>query len=1150
MYSNSLARYGLFLLCAAVLIGSGLKAQVSSFPYTENFESQATGSTAYNPTYTFTNQWTNVTGDNSNWTVDIGGTPSTATGPSVDHNPGTATGKYVYFETSGGATGNVCIARSPVFNWASLASPRITFWYHMFGATMGSMHLDLIETYNAAADGSNTGATFVSATSVFTAAHVGSRIRITSGGNVGNYTIAAFVNSTTVTLATVPAGDLTGQSFVHERVTADIVSGWTDNQDVWQRRRVAIGSLLNGGGSVQQFQFDIRGIQGTSFTSDMAFDDVTVDDSPAVEVQPLALVTPVSAGTLSGAETITISVRNNGTAAQSNIPVSYTMNGGTTVSETMAGPIAPGATAQHVFATTQNMSADGAYSFVITTAQPSDGDTTNDTLNTNVFNSFTAPYSTDFESGAGGWTVYGTTTFALGTPAATVINSAYSGTNAWVTNLTGLYNDNENGGVIGPAIDLSAYTAADPWVFIRVWWNSEFSWDGTVLQSSINNGASWQNVGTFGDPNNWYTDNSVAGNPGGQQEAWSGRVASGNGSNGWVLARHQLTGLGGQSNVLFRVAFGSDGTVTDEGNGFDDIFIGSPQEMNLLRGATAIASAGTDNTDIQTTGSNLVYTIQNLGENVLTMTGTAPDYVVVTAGTNISTLNVSVQPSQNINGGASSNFTINVVPVGAGAYDFTVSIANTDFDENPYTFTVSGNAVANFAPTLRPATGTSFSGAAGGPFTLALNPGQALSTADLELFDADGDPIDLNSITIATAPTGITAPSLAAAIASGTVISFTGSADATNASGDYVYTFDIDDNISAAVQITVTITINNIAPTHTPATGITGTGATGNAYTAAVALGAAGAVSIATIADQNTSQTHSVTGTTPTGAPGGSSLTWTFAVVGSSFEATPSAAPVLADIGNHDFTVSVSDSGSTPQVIQIDVRLTVSGTAPTITSATVPASAFVGVLYTHTFTASGNPAPTFAVTTGTLPGWLTLVGATLSGTPAAGDVGAAGPFTVSAQNGIAPDDTETFTITVSAGVAPTITSTEITTATVGTLYTYTVTATGTPSPTLSAAGLPAWLTFTPGTGVLSGTPAAGDVGVTGTITITAANGVSPDDTQSFTITVSAAPSGGGGGGGDDDGGGCAAGATGSTWVGLLAILSVLALATRLRRARG
>jgi len=98
-----------------------------------------------------------------------------------------------------------------------------------------------------------------------------------------------------------------------------------------------------------------------------------------------------------------------------------------------------------------------------------------------------------------------------------------------------------------------------------IWWNSEFSWDGTVLQSSIDSGATWQNVGAFGDPNNWYTDNTINGNPGGQQEGWTGRDATGNGSAGWVLARHDLTGLGGQSNVRLRIAFGSDGSVVDDG---------------------------------------------------------------------------------------------------------------------------------------------------------------------------------------------------------------------------------------------------------------------------------------------------------------------------------------------------------------------------------------------------------------------------------------------------------------------------------------------------------------------------------------------------------------------------------------------------------
>uniref|UniRef100_UPI003516D263 hypothetical protein n=1 Tax=Mesoflavibacter sp. TaxID=1930902 RepID=UPI003516D263 len=190
------------------------------------------------------------------------------------------------------------------------------------------------------------------------------------------------------------------------------------------------------------------------------------------------------------------------------------------------------------------------------------------------------PYSEDFESGDGGWTANGTGTWALGTPAATIINSAASGSNSWVTNLTGNYNSNEDSFVSSPIFDLS--TLSSPSIEMSIWWESEFSWDGTVLQSSIDGGATWQNVGAFGDPNNWYTDTTINGNPGGQQEGWTGR--DGTGSNGWVTARHALVGLAGESSVQLRIAFGSDGSVQDEGFAFDDVSIFDvtcPEPLNL-----------------------------------------------------------------------------------------------------------------------------------------------------------------------------------------------------------------------------------------------------------------------------------------------------------------------------------------------------------------------------------------------------------------------------------------------------------------------------------------------------------------------------------------------------------------------------------------
>ena len=183
----------------------------------------------------------------------------------------------------------------------------------------------------------------------------------------------------------------------------------------------------------------------------------------------------------------------------------------------------------------------------------------------------TFPYTEDFESGDGGWVANNTTngTWALGTPTGAIINSAASGSNSWVTNLSGTYNTFEDSWVTSPMFDFSALAA--PSIELSIWYDIEFSWDGAVLQSSIDGGTTWNNVGANGDSNNWYTDNSISGTPGGQQEGWSGTGTAG--TNAWVIARHALTGLGGESNVIFRIAFGSDSSVVDEGFGFDDVNI-------------------------------------------------------------------------------------------------------------------------------------------------------------------------------------------------------------------------------------------------------------------------------------------------------------------------------------------------------------------------------------------------------------------------------------------------------------------------------------------------------------------------------------------------------------------------------------------------
>ena len=197
----------------------------------------------------------------------------------------------------------------------------------------------------------------------------------------------------------------------------------------------------------------------------------------------------------------------------------------------------------------------------------------------------TYPYSEDFEGGAGGWAASGTL-WQLGTPAAGTITGANSGTNSWATNLTGNYVGNANAIVTSPVFDFSA--VLNPLMQLSIWWNSENSWDGTVLQSSIDGGASWQNIGNLGDPD-WYTDNTINGSPGGQQVGWSG---IGNGS--WITTTHDLTGLGGNTAVTLRFAFGSDASVNSyDGFAFDDINIINltcPQPVSIVVDSTDLTT--------------------------------------------------------------------------------------------------------------------------------------------------------------------------------------------------------------------------------------------------------------------------------------------------------------------------------------------------------------------------------------------------------------------------------------------------------------------------------------------------------------------------------------------------------------------------------
>lgn len=121
-----------------------------TLPIIENFETFAncgTSSDCEATTCNLNNNWvneTNTVADDIDWRTDDFGTPSNNTGPTQDYNPGTSSGNYLYTEASGGCNQQQANLISPCIDLTNVTNPTLTFAYHMDGADMGSLHVDVL----------------------------------------------------------------------------------------------------------------------------------------------------------------------------------------------------------------------------------------------------------------------------------------------------------------------------------------------------------------------------------------------------------------------------------------------------------------------------------------------------------------------------------------------------------------------------------------------------------------------------------------------------------------------------------------------------------------------------------------------------------------------------------------------------------------------------------------------------------------------------------------------------------------------------------------------------------------------------------------------------------------------------------------------
>jgi hypothetical protein len=292
----------------------------------------------------------------------------------------------------------------------------------------------------------------------------------------------------------------------------------------------------------------------------ISFDDFTLTNSQH-DIAMVRLVQPVFKNIcgLSNAEKISVLIKNYGTDTVQNIPVTYAINGDT-VTEIVPS-LAPKDSLQYNFIKAADMSGYQTYHIKTWVSNPTDNYRNNDssgdfTLQTTPLIS-QYPYLEGFENNNGYWYSAGqNNSWQWGKPAKTIIHKAANGSNAWVTNLTGNYNDNEYSYLYSPCFDLTSLTKP-VLSFSHIFQTEDacacdFHW----VEYSLND-STWSIMGNIGNGTNWYDYPSIP--------AWQKSDPL------WHVSSYDIPVI--TPKIRFRIAMYADPGTNYEGVGIDDVHL-------------------------------------------------------------------------------------------------------------------------------------------------------------------------------------------------------------------------------------------------------------------------------------------------------------------------------------------------------------------------------------------------------------------------------------------------------------------------------------------------------------------------------------------------------------------------------------------------
>lgn len=294
------------------------------------------------------------------------------------------------------------------------------------------------------------------------------------------------------------------------------------------------------------------------------FDDIRLF-KVSNDIHLISIDTPVVASCgLDNSVPIRVSVRNTASSTIFSIPITYQIDNNAPVTESISS-IPKDVTISYIFTVPADLSALGSHTVKVWVALPEDTYHDNDTavivlINSPVITTF--PYLQNFESGDGSWHAGGKlSSWQYGTPAATKINGAASGSKAWKTSLIGNHNDLEKSYLYSPCFDITGL--ANPMLSISIALDLEDCGttlcDAAYMEYSAD-GKTWTRLGTSGAGTNWYNKNYSG------KHVWSVQNYT-----RWHVATSALPA--GMNRLRLRFVMESDPFVNNEGIAIDDIHI-------------------------------------------------------------------------------------------------------------------------------------------------------------------------------------------------------------------------------------------------------------------------------------------------------------------------------------------------------------------------------------------------------------------------------------------------------------------------------------------------------------------------------------------------------------------------------------------------